>query len=47
VPYYRATDYFMFFFPFYLTVLLFEKLCERLEWMFFASGFVVSARRPA
>ncbi|MER9926257.1 class I SAM-dependent methyltransferase [Mesorhizobium sp. M0048] len=45
--FYRASDYFAFFLPAYLTVALFENLCAMLDWRIFCSGFVISARRPA
>jgi SAM-dependent methyltransferase len=44
--YYRANDYFAFFLPAYVLVTTFENLCRRWGWTTFASGFVVSARRP-
>jgi hypothetical protein len=46
VPYYRAQDYFAFFLPAYVVVVVFNNLCTRLAWSFFASGFVISARKP-
>ena len=45
-PYYRANDYFAFFIPAFLVITAFENLCQRFGWSFFASGFVVSARKP-
>jgi SAM-dependent methyltransferase len=45
-PYYRGTDYFAFFIPAFILVGAFENLCKRFGWDFFASGFVLSARRP-
>lgn len=47
LPYYRANDYFAFFVPFYVVVSLIENLCARLNWTALASGFVISAERPA
>jgi SAM-dependent methyltransferase len=44
--FYRASDYFAFFLPAYLVVALFENLCSALSWHLFASGFVISARKP-
>ena len=44
--FYRASDYFAFFLPAYLAVVLFEALCEACGWRLFASGFVISAARP-
>jgi hypothetical protein len=46
VPYYRAHDYFAFFLPAYVAVVCFENLCKRFGWSTFASGFVISARKP-
>ena len=43
--FYRASDYFAFFLPVYLTVAMFENLCSALDWHFFASGFVISAEK--
>jgi len=45
-PFYRANDYFAFFFPLFLMLTAFENLCRRLDWSIFASGFVISARKP-
>jgi SAM-dependent methyltransferase len=47
MAFYRASDYFAFFLPAYLVVALFENLCFVLGWSLFASGFVISARKPA
>jgi len=47
IPYFRATDYFAFFIPFYIIVALFENIFERLNVSFFASGFVLVAMRPS
>ena len=44
-PFYRASDYFAFFVPAYLLVVLFENACARFGWSFFCSGFVISAKR--
>ena len=44
--FYRASDYFSFFLPAYLIVVLFEIACAVLGLRFFASGFIISARRP-
>ena len=44
--YYRANDYFAFFTPLFLIVTTFENLCRKFELDIFASGFVVSAKRP-
>lgn len=45
-PYYRANDYFAFFAPAFALITAFENLCRRMGWSRFASGFVVSARKP-
>jgi hypothetical protein len=47
IAFYRASDYFAFFLPAYLIVALFENLCSFFGWSFFASGFVISARKPS
>jgi len=47
VPHYRAADYFAFFLPAYVAVVCFENLCRRMAWASLASGFVISARKPA
>ena len=44
--YYRANDYFAFFLPFFIVVTAFENACRWLKWDYFASGFIISARRP-
>lgn len=44
--FYRANDYFAFFLPAYVAVSLFENLCASLNWQIFASGFVISSRKP-
>ena len=46
LPYYRAHDYFAFFLPAYVAIAFFENLCKRFSWSYFASGFVISARKP-
>ncbi|WP_287151188.1 methyltransferase domain-containing protein [Mesorhizobium sp.] len=46
MSFYRASDYFAFFLPAYLSVVLFENLCAALNWRLFCSGFVVSAAKP-
>jgi hypothetical protein len=45
--YYRANDYFAFFLPAYILISLFENFCRALRCELFASGFVISARRPS
>jgi hypothetical protein len=44
--FYRASDYFAFLLPAYLVVVLFENICSSLGLSIFASGFVISARKP-
>ncbi|HXV36992.1 MAG TPA: methyltransferase domain-containing protein [Myxococcota bacterium] len=44
--YYRANDYFAFLFPAFVAITAFENLCRRFGWSYFASGFVISGRRP-
>jgi hypothetical protein len=46
VPFYNANDYFAFFLPAWIVVVLFEYLCRKLNLELFASGFVISARKP-
>lgn len=45
-PFYRANDYFAFFTPAFIAVTLFENICSLLNLQYFASGFVISARKP-
>lgn len=42
-PFYRANDYFDFFFPAYLLMTAFENFCRSLRWRFWCSGFVITA----
>ena len=44
--YYRANDYFAFFFPAFVAVTAFENICTRFNWTYFASGFVITGRKP-
>lgn len=44
--FYRANDYFAFFFPAFIAVTVFENICKALDWTRFASGFVISGRKP-
>lgn len=44
-PFYRAADYFNFFVPFYLLVVLWENICERLGLEQLCSGFVITGRK--
>lgn len=43
LPFYDASDYFRFFFPFYFLVALWENLCKVLKWETFCSGFIILA----
>lgn len=43
--YYQANGYFAFFFPFYLLVSAYEKVCIKLDLKFLASGFIISAHK--
>lgn len=43
--FYGASDYFGFFVPVYLVVVLFERLCSAFDWRLLASGFIISACR--
>jgi len=45
-PYYSAAQYFSFFLPFYVLIVFFENTCRKLGIDIFASGFVISARKP-
>ena len=45
-PFYRASDYFAFLIPAYLAVVAFENFCAARDLRLFASGFIISARRP-
>jgi SAM-dependent methyltransferase len=44
--FYRANDYFAFCFPAFVAVTAFENICRAFGWTYFASGFVISGRRP-
>lgn len=46
-PFYRANDYFAFFTPAFIIVTLFENVCRLLGLSTFASGIVISARKPS
>ena len=46
-PYFRANDYFGFFTPMFIFVTLFENLCKKYKLSLFASGFVITARKPS
>jgi len=45
--FYRANDYFAFFFPAFVAATAFENICKAFGWTYFASGFVISGRKPA
>lgn len=45
ISFFRANDYFRFFFPCYIAVTLWENICEKLKWERFCSGFVIIARK--
>ena len=42
-PFFRAADYFNFFIPLYLLVVLWESICKRMGLMQFCSGFIITA----
>lgn len=44
--FFRATDYFAFFTPLFIFVAFFENICRVLRIRQFASGFILSARKP-
>jgi SAM-dependent methyltransferase len=46
IPFYNANDYFAFFTPALIIVVLFEYVCMKFGLEFFASGFVISAGKP-
>jgi SAM-dependent methyltransferase len=45
IPFFRANDYFRFFLPFYVAVTFWEKICAKLRWEQFCSGFIIIARK--
>lgn len=45
IPFFRANDYFRFFFPCYIAVTLWENICKKLKWEQFCSGFIIFARK--
>ncbi len=45
-PYYRANEYFAFFYPMFLMITAFENLCRRMNWRVFCSGMILFARKP-
>lgn len=45
-PFYRVSEYFAVFVPAFLAIATFENICKRFGWSYFASGFVISGRKP-
>lgn len=45
IPFFRANDYFRFFFAGYVLVTLIENICEKLKWEQFCSGFIITAKK--
>jgi SAM-dependent methyltransferase len=45
-PFYRVSEYFAIFVPAFLAVAAFENIGKRFGWSYFASGFVISGRKP-
>jgi len=45
IPFYRAADYFRFFAPAYVLIVLWENTCKRCNWKQLCSGFVIIARK--
>jgi SAM-dependent methyltransferase len=43
---YGANDYFSFFIPAFVLITVFENVCRALGLTYFASGYVISARKP-
>jgi hypothetical protein len=46
IPFWGAGDYFKFFVPFYLLITGFNHLCRIFRCGFFASGMIVTAKKP-
>ena len=44
-PYWGAADYFAFFLPAYIVVSLFNRICEKLNLVYFASGLIATAKK--
>jgi len=44
--FYRVSEYFAVLVPAFVAIAAFENLCRRFGWSYFASGFVISARKP-
>jgi len=45
ISFFRANDYFRFFFPLYLIVTLWENICKKLKWVQLCSGFIIVAHK--
>jgi len=45
-PFYRVSEYFAVFVPAFVAVATFENFCNRFGLSYFASGFVISGRKP-
>jgi SAM-dependent methyltransferase len=45
VPFFRANDYFKFFFPCYIVVTMWENICNRLKLEQLCSGFIITAQK--
>jgi SAM-dependent methyltransferase len=45
VPFFRANDYFKFFFPCYIVITLWENICNRLKFEQLCSGFIIVAQK--
>ncbi len=45
IPFYRANNYFRFFFPAYIIVTLWENICKIFQWKQLCSGFIIVARK--
>jgi len=44
-PYWGAADYFAFFLPAFIVICLFNRACEKLNLVYFASGLIVAAKK--
>lgn len=45
IAFYDASDYFRFFFPFYIVVTLWERICRKLKIEQLCSGFIIVAEK--
>ena len=45
IPYFRATDYFAFFFPAFIVVSVFENIFEFFNLKIFANAFIIKANK--